>query len=450
MGEWKRQIEWLGFYNKAAIEKKMEAMAARGWLVEQPGNYIWRYRRIQPQKLHICVTYFPNASDFDPQPMSGQEEMEDFCARDGWKIAARWGQMQIFYNDQPNPAPIETDPVTQVQTVCRAVKKMLFSQLFYVALCLWQMVISWRAMADPVAFFSTPFRLAMAVFWLLLLCSSLLEIYWYLRWKWKATRAGVFWGLKSSRKVQAVLLGMAILMLLISISESAAMRWGMLLWIGGLTVICLGVYGAKAWMKKKKVSREMNLGLGLLLGVLLTVVVTGGMAALILRADFRVEDHAPVGSYDRDGRRVEVYDDPLPLYVEDLTTTDFRDWSKEAAEQETPFLFHGQYQQNALTEDQTVPDLRYKVTRVKVPWLYGACKKSLLDAREEKFLRETRYEPVDAAPWEAEEAYRLYWDGEYLNCYLLCYQTCLVEICLDWEPTPEQMGVVAKRLAEAV
>lgn len=84
MKEFKRRIESFAFYDHTAIEAHLEHMAQRGWLVEQPGNYLWRYRRIQPKKLHFSVTYFPNASDFDPGPTDGQRQMEEYCAKDGW------------------------------------------------------------------------------------------------------------------------------------------------------------------------------------------------------------------------------------------------------------------------------------------------------------------------------------------------------------------------------
>ena len=64
----------------------------------------------------------------------------------------------------------------------------------------------------------------------------------------------------------------------------------------------------------------------------------------------------------------EVYDDPLPLEVEDLLETAGR-WSKEARCQETPLLAYGAYSQNALlTERKDVPDLRYTVAKLRAPF----------------------------------------------------------------------------------
>ena len=123
MKDRKRQLENLAFYDKAAIEDRAAHMAEKGWLVEQPGPYFWKYRRIEPKRLAVNVVYFPKASEFDPSPTEGQIQLEELCKRDGWILAARWGQMQIFYNEQKDPVPIETDPVIQVETVRAAMKK---------------------------------------------------------------------------------------------------------------------------------------------------------------------------------------------------------------------------------------------------------------------------------------------------------------------------------------
>lgn len=201
MKETKRQWEQFAFYDKTDIEEKLEAMAAQGWLIEQPGNLLWRYRRIEPKQVHINVTYFPNASEFDPCPTDGQQQMEDFCAKEGWILAARWGQMQIFYNERENPVPIETDPVTQVHTIHRAMKKnMLPLHFFLLALCVYQLGFTgWQFVHDPVDFLSTSSRLFMIPAWLLILLPILLEIFWYFRWHRNAVMAaenGVFLELK--------------------------------------------------------------------------------------------------------------------------------------------------------------------------------------------------------------------------------------------------------------
>lgn len=65
-------------------------MAEKGWLVEQPGPYFWKYRRIEP-KRRSERGLFSKASEFDPSPTEGQIQLEELCKRDGWILAGPLG-----------------------------------------------------------------------------------------------------------------------------------------------------------------------------------------------------------------------------------------------------------------------------------------------------------------------------------------------------------------------
>ncbi len=106
-----RRIELLEVYDSTAIARKVETMAACGWLAERVGRYFWYYRRCEPQTLHAAVQYFPKASDFDPAPSEAEREMMDYAARDGWQPLFRWGQAQVFINTAAEPTPLQTDAV---------------------------------------------------------------------------------------------------------------------------------------------------------------------------------------------------------------------------------------------------------------------------------------------------------------------------------------------------
>ena len=77
MRDTKRQIVRCAFYDQTAMQKQFEKMAAQGWLIDQISGFLWTYRKIEPTNLHITVTYFPNASEFDPGPSESQQMMEE-------------------------------------------------------------------------------------------------------------------------------------------------------------------------------------------------------------------------------------------------------------------------------------------------------------------------------------------------------------------------------------
>ena len=68
MRERKRRLELYSFYDHTGIERHLERMAEKGWMLEKVEKNIWHYRRIRPKKLTCFVTYFPRASELDPEP----------------------------------------------------------------------------------------------------------------------------------------------------------------------------------------------------------------------------------------------------------------------------------------------------------------------------------------------------------------------------------------------
>lgn len=106
MREVKRVFTKFSFYDPRTIEKKLEEMAAKGWMIRKTGNLFWTYERTEPQKLRFAVTYFPGASELDPRPSEKQLDKEAFCAQDGWELVLRWDAMQIFCTRRRTPSPL--------------------------------------------------------------------------------------------------------------------------------------------------------------------------------------------------------------------------------------------------------------------------------------------------------------------------------------------------------
>lgn len=227
--------------------------------------------------------------------------------------------------------------------------------------------------------------------------------------------------------------------------------WFVLLWMLLLVVPAVVVRTSNKWMKNKGASRNVNRTVTMGAAFVLTLVLIGLFGAVILRSDISFGEPKPVGTYDFNGWEMNVYADEMPLYMQDLTDTTCEDWSTSARKDETFLAANTDYRQVALTQDRSVSDLEYTVTQIKVPALYALCKNSFINSREDvirdgELLLADHYDAIDAAPWQAQEAYRVYWSDGYLNKYLLCYEDSIVEIHFDWEPTLEQMQIVAEKL----
>ena len=186
-----RRMENITFYDPAGIARHLEKMAARGWMLESCSNFTWRYRRISPAKLHFAVTYFPQASDFDPEPSEQQRTFREFCEMAGWKHVVSWAQMQIFVNERENPVPMETDALVQVQTIHKAMKKnYLPSQLLLLAVSLLNAgLLIHTLITNPLYVLSSNSSLFTGSCWTLMLVLCSAEIWAYYHWYHRAKKA---------------------------------------------------------------------------------------------------------------------------------------------------------------------------------------------------------------------------------------------------------------------
>lgn len=459
MKEMKRCFCNFSFYDQQAIQEKLEEMAESGWMLEKTG-FMWTYKRIEPKKLRFSVTYFPSASDFDPSPTEGELTKIDFCRQDGWNLVTTWGVMQIFCNEDLDAVPIETEPVMQIENICRSMKKnVLLPQAVLSGMLLWNVVIrlsQWRR--DPVGELSDPFSIYSVLMFSILTLACLYEIGFYFCWSRKAKAAaqndGVFLPVRSKPIASWILMAVSTLLLILSYTALRGPLGFVILWLCMVPFIIVIGNLLKNMLKKRGVSRNVNRIVSVCAVVLLTFLMLGLMTAAIIQGRMRFDSGKNVvDTYELYGRTREIYNDPLPLEIEELADVNAR-WSKEADHQETLLLSSTEYRQYAVPADgnDNIDErkLEYTVTEVKQDFLYDFIKRAVLNSRQDEihddFVFTDHYEPIDASVWNADDAYQLHWSESVLNTYLIFWGNHIVEIKFYWEPTPEQIAITVENL----
>lgn len=383
--------------------------------------------------------------------------MEDFAAKDGWRLLTSWGQMQVFCNNAEEPIPIETEPVTQVETIYRAMKKNIIQgHLILLILSIYQLAFNgYRMFSDTVDFLSTPYLLASLPIWLLLLLAEINEILtcfcWYRKAKAASTNNGIFMPVKTNRFITFTLLLSSAFVILSTITLPSEIRIVSISWMVVIIGIILLGHVVKQKLKKLGASRGINYFVTILITILLTTTFFSGMIFYIMRYGLD-NGRKSVGSYEIYGSTFDIYDEPMPLYVEDLMEIGDSEWSREHnVHNETLLLSKSEYRQNHIQGGpEGLTDLEYTIIDVKIPTLYDTVKQSMLNERQDEihgdYLFINHYEPVDAAIWNATEAYQLHWSGSILDTYLVCWENRIVEIRFFWQPTPEQIAVAVDKL----
>lgn len=470
MKETKRRLETFSFYDRTGLEAHLARMAEEGWLLDKIGQFLWHYRRIEPKKLTFSVTYFPKASAFDPGPSEEQETFYDFCRHTGWVLAASSAQLQVFYNEGPDPVPIETDPALEVESIHRTMKRsFLPSQLMLLAVAVLDVgLLVWRLIDDPIGLLASPASVLTAMCWVLVFVLTGVELGGYFWWHRKAVKAaeqGEFLDSRSHRKLQIgalALLGLGVVYYMLSVALSGSrmmMAVAVLMFCVYMPGLFLLVRGVMGWLKRKKVPAKVNRVVTIVSGLVAAYLFVGGITFGVLFGSshgwFAEQDEE---TYEYHGNTFTAAQDQLPLTVEDLLDVEYEGYSREHRGSESIFLAQYQgYQRPRFDAERykEMPRLEYTVTVVKAPFLYGLCREHLLLDRAERWNRDMPesdwyfYEPTDPAPWGAEEAYR--WTSrEYgpRNTFLLCWPDRFVEIEFDyeWEVTPAQMAMVGEKL----
>jgi len=447
----KRRIELLSFYNHTGIEKHLEEMARKGWMIERISNFFWTYRKIEPQELQVAVTYFPKASEFDSGPSEAQQRLLDFCAGTGWELACTWFQMQIFYNSAADPTPIHTDPALEVDAIHRACKANYLRSmvvLLVISLVMALLFLS-SLISDTLRILASPGDLLTGTGWLCLLLLSAVELAVYFTWRRRAKKAaehGLFLDTPTTTLFQQILAAIFLLFLVYWAANLVMLHDPLMAWIAVLMYAAIFVSIFLTGAVRRLVKR---IGLSSAANRLLTACACFLLAFVFINAvvSFGVQLAKTIPR------------ETLPLYVEvplrvgDLLDTEYSDYITTLSPDESLLLSRLEIHQRHGFDDEPspeIPELSYEVFIVKVPALYGFFESQMkrlivLSAFWKGDIAET-----EAAPWGADRAYRLVMeDGREENTYLLCYGDRLVRIGLNWTPDAGQMAVAGERLATA-
>jgi len=457
MRQIKHSFQVFSFYDRSGMEAYLEKQSEKGWLLEEIGALCWRFRRAEPRTRHFAVSYFPHASAFDAEPAEYQQRFLEFCAHDGWQLAATNAQMQIFCNEAPDPTPIETDAAIEVENIHRSVKKSFLWQWSIVPLMgLLQVgMFTWRAVTDPIGALDSNAGFYAGVCWMVALLLALTDSLGYLLWYLRAKRAaenGEFVQTKGTpRKIMTVLLVLFAAFTLFVLVHSSGKEVRIALVLAAMIILTAAlVLFTIRDMKRRKLS-STRIRVGVLALVVLMVFNAVRLVNLMVIKD---GSHEPAGRYEHNGFHVPYYHDELPLYVEDMVDVeDSEVYSHELSEKESLFMESLEAAQRPFWTVTAQPGLRYTVRQVKTAPLFEPVLRQTLAEFAQDYERPEPKSPgweqhltVDAEPWGADAAYQLSLGGEEKQRYILCYDTRIVEIDFDWEPDDAARALVGQTL----
>lgn len=463
MAKYKYQIGTFNLFDYAGVERHLEKMAAKGWQFDSIGSFGWKYKKAEPAQVKYSVTYIPEASDFDPEPLEKQKEIEAYCEEAGWKKVGSWLQMLIFCSDNPEAVPIETDEELRLGFIEKSMKKNLLVShgLLLLVFVLNMFTTFSTAKKNWVEFLSDSHRLWNTGVWMWGILILLIDLAFYFGWMHKAKKA-VKEGLgcpapKGYRYWNRMAwCGLAVLVVGMFASYTSGMIWFMLLYLAGIILIIFGVRKLQLHLKKEGVSKGGNMAVTMFLCMFLTILFLGVFVAVIIGFDISLTGKKePAGTILINGKEWKIYQDTLPLYVEDFAETGFNGSSREAREQSSFLAGYGDYEEY-LFEGQEVTSVKvantYEVITVKAKFLYDF----LLEAFYEREFRHSdeaeKQKTEYRAVYESKSGtmYRQYYEGlPVVHDWLVLTEDKIVfmHLYLD-ELTEEQMKKIVDKFAE--
>jgi hypothetical protein len=444
-------------FDYQGVEQRLEKMAAKGWRLEKIGPYGWTYRRAEPAQVRYAVTYIPDASDFNPEPTPSQQGLEDYCAQAGWYKVMDWWQMQIFCNEDPNAVPIETEEKVRLEGIRRSMKKNFLKSsifLFLVLLLIGYFMVG-EIVNDPVSFWTSADTLCWAVIVVLGILLMMIPLVGYPLWRRKSEKnieqGGSCASTKGFRYASNILTALSALFalewvvsLFFNDGGKGAFTLGYLAIIVVLTIL---LWKVRDYLKKQKFSRTANWTITIVVDVLMAFIMVGVLTAITLNSGIltgtpNISSHRAAG-----GVAWNPKEQQLPLTIEELGVQDTVEYTYSWTDSSSPF---GSYLRGSqYSWDHAEHELRYELLEMKVDQLYDICFQhywNYFQSKKEGATSTVAYQPVDAAPWGVEQAYRLYGKEQPQNIWLLRKGDRLVYLDATWELTQEQMAKIAQIL----
>lgn len=133
MKETKRKLVFFAPYDYDGMINHFEEMSEAGWLIESVKGNLWKYKKIQPQKLKFAVTHFEYFTVNEAAPDNGQNEFVEICAEAGWQLTAHNKTLMVFVTDSEDTVPLETDPAVQLKNLHKTVMPVLLGKNIVIA-----------------------------------------------------------------------------------------------------------------------------------------------------------------------------------------------------------------------------------------------------------------------------------------------------------------------------
>lgn len=447
MKETKRRMELFSLYDHTNIEKHLEKMALKGWIIEDIGSYFWKYQKTEPQKLRFSVVYYPKTVNEGTVVSADRQHFIDMCTSGGWEYVINKEQMHIFCTKNENTPPIETDPEIQIECIHKFAKheiiyNYLFATVIFLALTVAFVYRMWKEPVEAIdnqlyRVWDSPFIVGFSIY----------NIISYLSWYKKAKSAaenGEFTDTKKIIKIE-VLLWAPIYFFSAVLEFFSFMRIRYILFTLGLIMFAILLFylfkRIKSAINKSEREDKAKIRIKNITAVSLFIVyITAGVLGFIIipKPYTHVREHT-------DGIFLKTYniyhDDDAPLDISAFADISKKTISREKFVDESVLIKQTSWTIYSIEDDDLY--LNYEITDIRFTPIIERCKNELI---YNHYIYD--YTKIDIS--EEYEIYRQYnRKGEEKNRFVFCKNNRIVEAYFGFELSEEEIIFAVEKLMNA-
>ncbi len=99
------------------LERKLEKRSEKGWVADYIGRFLIRYKRCEPKPRKVQIVFDPENVEYKTEKSDYTQGLEDYIESAGWVKACDYYKQKVYYNDDLNAVPIDTDDRMKLESI---------------------------------------------------------------------------------------------------------------------------------------------------------------------------------------------------------------------------------------------------------------------------------------------------------------------------------------------
>lgn len=107
-------------FENDALRDYLEHMSLKGWRLTKISSMLLHFEACEPHSIRYCVEVMEKPSTYASNQTLPLKRYREFCRDAGWNYIGTNGLLHIFYTEDTDAVPVETDAQERFERICSA------------------------------------------------------------------------------------------------------------------------------------------------------------------------------------------------------------------------------------------------------------------------------------------------------------------------------------------